>query len=64
MDFYIVGREYIRVTDIAASTLIVREAGGVVTNIYGEELDMSYSLDERSSIIAACNKELIQRIIS
>lgn len=64
LDFYIVGREYIRVTDIAASTLIVREAGGVVTNIHGEELDMSYSLDERSSIIAACNKELIQRIIS
>lgn len=64
LDFYIVGREYIRVTDIAASTLFVREAGGVVTNIHGENLDMSFSLDERSSVIAACNKELVQKIIS
>jgi len=64
LDFYVVGREYIRIVDIAASTLIVREAGGVVTNIHGEELDMLFSLDERSSVIAACNKELIQSIIS
>ena len=64
LDFYVVGREYIRIVDIAASTLIVREAGGVVTNIHGEELDMSFSLDERSSVIAACNKELVQSIIS
>jgi len=64
LDFYVVGREYIRVVDIAASTLIVREAGGVVTNIHGDELDMPFSLDERSSVIAACNKELIQKIIS
>ena len=64
LDYYVVGREYIRVIDIAAATLIVREAGGAVTNIKGEELDMALNLDERSSIIAACNEELIQKIIS
>ena len=51
-------------TDIAASTLIMREAGGVVTDIRGEELDMSLNLDERTSVIAACNDELVHKIIS
>jgi fructose-1,6-bisphosphatase/inositol monophosphatase family enzyme len=64
LDFYVVGREYIRVTDIAASTLIVREAGGIVTNAQGKQLDMSLSLDERVSIIAACNEELVKKIVS
>ena len=43
LDFYVVGKEYIRVVDIAASTLILREAGGIVKNIYGEELDMPFT---------------------
>ncbi len=64
LDFYVVGKEYMRVVDIAASTLILREAGGIVTNILGEELDMSFTLDERTSVVAACNEELIHKIIS
>jgi fructose-1,6-bisphosphatase/inositol monophosphatase family enzyme len=64
LDFYVIGKEYLRVTDIAASTLIMREAGGVVTDIHGEELDMSLSLDDRTSVIAACSDELVHKIIS
>jgi fructose-1,6-bisphosphatase/inositol monophosphatase family enzyme len=64
LDFYVVGREYIRVVDIAASTLILREAGGIVTNIFGIDLDMPFTLDERSSVVAACNEELVKKIIS
>jgi fructose-1,6-bisphosphatase/inositol monophosphatase family enzyme len=64
LDFYVVGKEYIRVIDIAASTLILREAGGFVKNISGEELDMTFNLDERSSVVAACNEDLIKKIIS
>jgi len=64
LDFYVIGKEYLRVTDIAASTLIMREAGGVVTDICGEELDMSLSLVDRTSVIAACSDELIHKIIS
>lgn len=64
LDYYFVGREYIRVIDIAASTLIVREAGGIVTNISGEQLDIGFNLDERSSVVAACNNDLIQKIVS
>jgi len=64
LDYYIVGREYLRVIDIAASTLIVREAGGFVTNILGEDLEMVLNLEDRCSIVAACSKELIDNIIS
>jgi fructose-1,6-bisphosphatase/inositol monophosphatase family enzyme len=64
LDYYIVSKEYLRITDIAASTLVIREAGGVVTNIFGENLNMKLSLDERTSIIACCNNELLKRLIS
>lgn len=64
LDFYVIGKEYLRVIDIAASTLILREAGGVVTNILGENLDMPLNLDERTSVIAACNEDVISKILS
>ena len=63
LDYYVVGKEYLRVTDVAASTIIVREAGGIVTNIFGEKLDMPFNLNNKTSIIAACNEELVQEII-
>jgi len=63
LDFYVVGKQYIRIIDIAASTLILREAGGFVKDIYGQELDMPFNLDERSTVVAACNEDLIKKII-
>jgi fructose-1,6-bisphosphatase/inositol monophosphatase family enzyme len=62
LDGYIVGREFMRVTDIAASTLFVRQAGGIVADKYGNNLEMGLTLDERTSVIATGNLELIQRI--
>jgi fructose-1,6-bisphosphatase/inositol monophosphatase family enzyme len=64
LDFYVVGRDFIRIVDIAASTLVLREAGGFVKNIHGEELDMPFSIDEKSSIVAACSEDVIKKIIS
>ena len=64
LDYFIVGKEYLRVIDIAASTLILREAGGFVTDISGEDLDMPFDLEERTSVVAACNMYLIKKIIS
>ena len=64
LDFYVLGKEYLRVIDIAASTLIVREAGGFVKNISGNELDMTLTLDERTSVVAACSEDVIRSIIS
>jgi fructose-1,6-bisphosphatase/inositol monophosphatase family enzyme len=63
LDVYMVGKEYLRVTDIAASTLIIREAGGIVKDVEGNDLDMELSLDYRTSVIAACTEELITCVL-
>lgn len=42
----------IRVVDVAAATLIVREAGGGVVDAAGGELDMPFTLEARSDVIA------------
>ncbi|MBN2066096.1 MAG: inositol monophosphatase [Candidatus Thermoplasmatota archaeon] len=60
LDVYVVGNAYLRVTDIAASTLIVREAGGIVADSNGKRLNMPLTLDERTGVIAAGNRELIK----
>lgn len=64
IDFYVIGKEYLRCVDIAASTLILREAGGVVTDIHGEELDMPFDLNEHTSVVAACSMDIVKKIIS
>ena len=64
LDYYVVGREYIRVVDIAASTLILREAGGFVTNVFGKDLDLPFNFDEKTSVVAACSKDLVKNLIS
>ena len=60
LDVYMVGKPYLRVTDIAAATLIVREAGGLVKDTQGKNLDMELSLNDRTSVIAACSEEIIK----
>ncbi len=42
----------IRVIDIAASALILREAGGDIVDLTGRPLDMRFDLSERSNILA------------
>ncbi|MEF8847814.1 MAG: inositol monophosphatase family protein [Candidatus Thermoplasmatota archaeon] len=64
LDYYIMEKEFLRVIDLAASTLIVREGGGFVTDITGKRLNMSLKLDERTSVITACNKKIIKDIVS
>ena len=64
LDYYFEGKSNLRVVDIAASTLIVREAGGFVKTIFGENLDMGFNLEERTSIVAACSEKLIDDLLS
>jgi len=64
LDYYFVGRDIFRVVDIAAATLIVREAGGFVKTMDGNDLDMGFNLDERTSVIAACSEQLIADLLS
>jgi fructose-1,6-bisphosphatase/inositol monophosphatase family enzyme len=42
----------IRIVDIAASCLILREAGGEVVDLKGGKLDMELSLDDRKNFLA------------
>ena len=64
LDLYVVSEEYLRVTDIAAAYLIVKEAGGFVTNIKVNKLNINLNLDNRTSVITACNTDMIKRIIN
>lgn len=64
LDGYIVGKDFMRVTDIAASTLILREAGGHIVTFNNESLEMSLTLDERVGFIAAGSQTLINTILA
>lgn len=64
LDGYIVGKEFMRVTDIAASALILREAGGHIVNFHDEPLDMNLSLDERAGFIAAGSQTIINKVLT
>ncbi len=57
---YFMGKEFLRSVDIAASTLIVREAGGEVFNARGEILDMNLDLKDRSSVLALPSKRFLE----
>jgi len=63
LDFYLVGQARMRVVDIAAATVIVREAGGLVKTVAGDELDMALSLAERTSVVAACSESLVRELL-
>ncbi|MEM2875929.1 MAG: inositol monophosphatase family protein, partial [Candidatus Bathyarchaeia archaeon] len=52
-----------RVLDLAAAYLIVSEAGGVLTNPEGEDLDAQLTATERVSLIASGNREIHEAIL-
>jgi len=60
---YFMPRDTLRVTDLAASTLIVREAGGFVYDIHGNPLEMPFSLEKRSGVIAVSNPSIMRDLI-
>lgn len=61
-DAFIDLRNILRVMDISAGILIVREAGGVVINESGMELNFKLSNDTKISMIAASTVELAREI--
>lgn len=54
----------IRIVDIAASTLILREAGGQVFTLDGMPLDMPFNLSHRSSFLATSNNNVYDFIMN
>jgi fructose-1,6-bisphosphatase/inositol monophosphatase family enzyme len=63
LDYYYVGKNILRVVDIAAATLIVREAGGYVKTITGDDLDMEFDLIGRTSVLAGCSETLLKDLL-
>ena len=61
-DAFIDIRGKLRVTDIAASYLILREAGGIILSSEGEELNSFLEPTQRLSFIATSNKTLFEAI--
>lgn len=62
LDLYADNRGLLRVTDIAASYIILKEAGASILDMQGAELDCNLNLGERVSLIAgaqnACREAL------
>ncbi len=61
---YSPSRYSMRVTDIAASTLILREAGGEVFNDAYDILDMGFDIDARTNVIAVGDIRALQPLRS
>ncbi len=52
LDLYADNRGLLRVTDIAAAIIILKEAGGVTLGLDGKELDCPLDLKQRVSLVA------------
>jgi len=61
-DAFIDLRGKLRVTDMAAAQLILREAGGIITTPEGKDLDAPLNAAQRVSFIAAANKTIHDKI--
>jgi len=62
-DAFVDLRGFLRAPDFAASAFILKEAGGVVTDADGKELDCKLDPKARSTVIAACTQELHEDIL-
>ena len=62
MDVFIDIRGKIRVTDMAAAYLIVKESGGILISEDGKHLDSELEVDSRLSFIAAANRRVLDDI--
>ena len=53
----------IRVVDIAASYLLLKEAGGYIYDLDGREFDMPFDLDARSNFLACNSPDLFDYVV-
>ena len=63
IDAFIDIRGKLRTTDIAAASLIIREAGGIMTTAEGKSLDAKLDPAQKVAFIASANDEVHQRIL-
>ncbi|MBS7617078.1 inositol monophosphatase [Candidatus Bathyarchaeota archaeon] len=62
-DAFIDLRGVLRAIDASAGVLVVREAGGVVTDGFGVELNFKLTVDARVSLVATSTVELASEIV-
>ena len=63
IDAFIDIRGKLRTTDIAAASLIIREARGIMTTAEGKSLDAKLDPTQKVAFIASANDEVHQRIL-
>jgi myo-inositol-1(or 4)-monophosphatase len=56
-------RNYVRTTDIAAGVLIAREAGAIVTDESGRELELRLDATTKTNVIAVNDRYLLDMIL-
>jgi myo-inositol-1(or 4)-monophosphatase len=61
-DAFIDIRGKLRVTDMAAAQLIIREAGGIITKPDGKSLNVPLEASQKVSFIAAANNTIYDKI--
>lgn len=61
--YYVECEPMLRIIDIAAGTLIVREAGGMVLDLQGENLNMDLDIKERSNLMVLGDSKLLEAIL-
>ena len=64
MDVFIDFRGKIRIQDMAAGYLLIKEAGGLILNEKFEPLDSDLSYKARLSFIAASNEKILNDVMS
>ena len=64
IDCFICLKEHLRITDIAAAVLILKEAGGAICNGSGEEIEMPLDVTKRTSVIAATSRSTLEKVFS
>lgn len=57
-------RKYVRPTDIAAGTIIAKEAGALIKDSAGKDIDISFNATDRLDVIAVNSEELLKTILS
>jgi myo-inositol-1(or 4)-monophosphatase len=63
MDIFIDLRGKIRIQDIAAGYIIVKEAGGLLLDAEFNPLDADLSYETRVSFVAAANQKILDDIL-
>ncbi len=63
MDVYIDLRDKIRIQDIAAGYILIKEAGGLVLDSRYNPLDSNLSYEARLSFVAAANRGILDKVM-